>query len=267
MIENKKDIKIISNKNPRTLLPNALTIIGVCLGLSSIKFALDENYSIAIIALTFAAILDSLDGRIARLIKGTSKVGKELDSLTDVVSFGVAPGFIMYFWTLKDLGKIGWLIILIYVVCCALRLARFNITSGEIAHTWKINFFEGVPSPAAAGLTLLPLILFLSDFYIVKNNAIMSLIVILITSILMVSKVPTYSLKKISIPRHLTVFLLLGIGIYFGLLLVYTFKILLISGILYLLFIPISFFHYKKLEKNHSQSEEKLEEQEAEDVL
>ena len=127
MNENKKSFEVVSNKNPRVILPNTLTIIGVCIGLSSIKFALDQNYGLSIIALLISGILDTLDGRIARLIKGTSKVGKELDSLTDVISFGVAPAFIMYFWTLNELGKLGWLIVLVYVVCCALRLARFNI--------------------------------------------------------------------------------------------------------------------------------------------
>ena len=149
MIENKKEFKLISKKNPKSLLPNALTIFGVCLGLSSIKFAIDLNYSMAVIAIGFAAILDTLDGRVARLIKGTSKVGKELDSLTDVISFGVAPGFIMYFWTLNEIGKFGWMFVLIYTVCCALRLARFNLTVIEENESWKINFFEGVPSPAA----------------------------------------------------------------------------------------------------------------------
>ena len=119
MIENKKEFKLISKKNPKSLLPNTLTIFGVCLGLSSIKFALDSNYSMAVIAIGFAAILDTLDGRVARLIKGTSKVGKELDSLTDVISFGVAPAFIMFFWTLNEIGKLGWLVVLLYVVCCA----------------------------------------------------------------------------------------------------------------------------------------------------
>ena len=109
MIENKKEFKLISKKNPKYLLPNALTIFGVCLGLSSIKFALDLNYTLAVVAVGFAAILDTLDGRVARLLKGTTKVGKELDSLTDVISFGVAPGFIMYFWSVNELGKNGWM--------------------------------------------------------------------------------------------------------------------------------------------------------------
>ena len=189
MLENKKEFKLISKKNPRSLLPNTLTIFGVCLGLSSIKFALDTNYTMSVIAIVFAAILDTLDGRVARLIKATSKVGKELDSLTDVISFGVAPSFVMYFWTLNEVGKIGWMLVLIYTVCCALRLARFNLTVVEETETWKINFFEGIPSPAAAGLILLPLILNLSDLVQFENTAIISSMVILMVSILMVSKI------------------------------------------------------------------------------
>ncbi len=245
MNENKKEFKLISKKNPKSLLPNALTILGVCLGLSSIKFALDTNYSMAVIAIGFAAILDTLDGRVARLIKGTSKVGKELDSLTDVISFGVAPGFIMYFWTLNEFGKFGWMFVLVYTVCCALRLARFNLTVIEENEPWKINFFEGVPSPAAAGLVLLPLILNLSDLILLENYALLSSISILTTSVLMVSKLPTYSLKRILIPRHFAIFLLLGIGIYVSLLIFYTFETLFITGLIYLLLIPFSFFHYK----------------------
>ena len=249
MIENKKEFKLISKKNPKSLLPNALTIFGVCLGLSSIKFALDSNYAMAIIAIGFAAILDTLDGRVARLIKGTSKVGKELDSLTDVISFGVAPGFIMYFWTLNTIGKLGLMVVLIYIVCCALRLARFNLTVIEESESWKINFFEGVPSPAAAALVLLPLILNLSGIIQLENYTVLSFISILLTSILMVSKMPTYSLKRILIPRHSTIFLLLGIGIYVSLLIFYTFETLFFSGIIYLLLIPISFFHYRSENK------------------
>jgi len=264
MIENKKEFKLISKKNPKYLLPNALTIFGVCLGLSSIKFALDANYAFAVIAIGFAAILDTLDGRVARLIKGTSKVGKELDSLTDVISFGVAPSFIMYFWAMNEIGKIGWMVVLIYTVCCALRLARFNLTTIEENQDWKINFFEGVPSPAAAGLILLPLILNLSGFYEFKNNAVISCAVILMTSFLMVSKIPTYSLKRIAIPRNLAVFLLLGIGIVLSLLIFYPFKTLFISGIVYILIIPISFIHYIKLNKKTLKDSS---DEEAEDIL
>ena len=265
MLENKKEFKLISKKNPRSLLPNALTIFGVCLGLSSIKFALDANYTMSVIAIGFAAILDTLDGRVARLIKGASKVGKELDSLTDVISFGVAPSFVMYFWTINEIGKIGWMLILIYTVCCALRLARFNLSVVEETESWKINFFEGVPSPAAAGLILLPLILSLSNLTQFENTSLVSSIVILIVSILMVSKLPTYSLKRILIPRHMAIFLLLGIGVYLSLIIFYTFETLFITGLVYILLIPISFFHFRYLRKKTINF--LREEEETEDML
>ena len=264
MIENKKEFKLIAKKNPKSLLPNALTIFGVCLGLSSIKFALDTNYGMAVIAIGFAAILDTLDGRVARLIKGTSKVGKELDSLTDVISFGVAPGFIMYFWILNEIGKFGWMLVLIYTVCCALRLARFNLTNIDENESWKINFFEGVPSPAAAGLVLLPLILSLSELVQFQSYALLGSLTILITSILMVSNLPTYSLKRISIPKNLTIFVLLGLGIYISFLIFFTFKTLFLTGLVYFILIPISYFHYKNKNKNYLVKDA---EEETEDIL
>tara|TARA_B100001123_G_scaffold84262_1_gene96503 strand:- start:725 stop:1516 length:792 start_codon:yes stop_codon:yes gene_type:complete len=263
MIENKREFKLISKKNPKSLLPNALTIFGVCLGLSSIKFAIDLNYSMAVIAIGFAAILDTLDGRVARLIKGTSKVGKELDSLTDVISFGVAPSFVMYFWAINELGKFGWMAVLIYSVCCALRLARFNLMEIDENELWKINFFEGIPSPAAAGLVLLPLILSLSGIFQFENKGVISCVVILTTSFLMVSKIPTYSLKRISIPRSLAVFLLLGIGIYLSLVIFYTFQTLFFTGLIYICLIPVSYLHYKQKNKKFLENKE----EETEDIL
>ena len=249
MEQPKKSFKLVSDKKTRVILPNILTLIGVCIGLSSIKFALDSKYEIAVIAIIFAALIDGLDGRIARLIKGTSKVGKELDSLTDVISFGVAPAFIMYFWSLNNLGKFGWLLCLIYVVCVVLRLARFNVHSNEET-SWKDNFFEGVPSPAGGILVLMPLIYSLSElkFLNINYNFIVPVFFILV-SLLLISKVPTYSLKKIVVPRTMTIFLLFGIVLFFGLLLIYTFNVMVISGLVYLCLIPISFIHYIKLNK------------------
>ena len=139
MEQKKNNFKIVSDKKARIILPNAITLIGVCIGLTSIKFAIDGKFAIAIIAILFAGLMDALDGRIARLIKGTSKIGKELDSLGDVISFGVAPALIMYFWNLQYLDKLGWFVCLIYVVCVALRLARFNINS-EDEPSWEDNF-------------------------------------------------------------------------------------------------------------------------------
>ena len=168
-------------------------------------------------------------------------------------------------------------------MCCALRLARFNLTNINENESWKINFFEGVPSPAAAGLVLLPLILSLSNiveifnlneliqflnlnnFFQEENNKIISSITILTTSILMVSNTPTYSLKRISIPRRLGVFLLLGIGIYISLLIYFTFELLFLTGLVYIFLIPISYLHNKKLKKKYSN--ENTEEEDVEDIL
>ena len=267
MEQPKNNFKIVSDKKARMILPNALTLIGVCIGLSSIKFALDSKFELSVIAIIFAALFDALDGRVARLIKGTSKVGKELDSLTDVISFGVAPAFIMYFWNLNNLGKFGWLLCLIYVVCVALRLARFNINS-NVEPSWRDNFFEGVPSPAGGILVLMPLMFSLSglDIFNVNYNLIVPTFFI-ITSFLLISKLPTYSLKRIVIPRAMTIFLLFGIVLFFGLLLFYTFKILALSGLVYLILIPISFFHYKKIKKQNTTDASKDENEDLEDIL
>ena len=265
MEQQKKNFKIVSNKKTRVILPNMFTLVGVCIGLSSIKFAFDEKFTLSIIAIIVAAIIDGLDGRIARLIQGTSKVGKELDSLTDVFSFGVAPAFIMYFWKLNELGRVGWLICLIYVVCVALRLARFNVNSGQ-EPSWKDNFFEGVPSPAGGVLVLMPLIYSLSDIQILNINYNFFVPILFITiSILLISKFPTYALKKISVPRSMTIFLLLAVVLYFGLLLLYTFNAIVISGLIYFIMIPISFMHYNNMKKQIK--EQNISNEEHEDIL
>ena len=266
MEQPKNNFKIVSDRKARMILPNMLTLIGVCIGLSSIKFALDEKFELSIVAIIFAALIDGLDGRIARLIKGTSKVGKELDSLTDVISFGVAPSFVMYFWLLNNLGKFGWLLCLIYVVCVTLRLARFNVNSNE-EPSWKDNFFEGVPSPAGGILVLMPLIFSLSgfDFFIISYNILVPVFFISV-SFLLISKLPTYSLKKIIIPRSMTVFLLFGIVLFFGLLLIYPFKVIFLSGLIYLSLIPISFLHYRKINKQKNINKTKNDD-ELEDIL
>ena len=265
MNEPKKKFKIVTDTRARVILPNTLTLIGVCIGLSSINFALNQNFKLAIVAILFAAIIDGLDGRIARLIKGTSKVGKELDSLTDVISFGVAPAFIMYFWILNSLGKIGWLLSLMHVIWVALRLARFNINTNSDS-SWKDNFFEGVPSPAGGILVLSPLIYDVSEIGILSlNYQFITPVIFVLTSILLISKIPTYSFKKIIVPRSSTVFLLFGIVLLFGLLLIFTFKALFIGCLIYILVIPVSIIHYKKLKKIFV-NDNKYEE-EPEDVL
>ena len=263
MEENKK-FKIVTSKKTRYLLPNILTIAGVCLGISSIKFSIDGNFSLAVTLILFAAILDALDGRIARMIKGTSEFGKELDSLTDFVSFGIAPAFILYFWELNNYGKLGWAITLVYSVCCVLRLARFNLTKVDNKQEWKNNFFEGVPSPAGGLLILMPLIYELTELNVRFDFKYFTPYLTLLISILLVSKIPTLALKKISISSRATVFLLLGIGIVFIALLFYTLETLLIFGLIYLISIPVSVIIYNNQSKKNL---EKISEDSHEDIL
>ena len=262
----KKNIRLVSNKNSRVILPNIMTLVGVCIGLTSIKFAFDGRFELSVIAVLIAAIIDGLDGRIARLIKGTSKVGKELDSLTDMISFGVAPAFIMYFWKLNELGRFGWLICLIYVICVALRLARFNVNTGG-EPSWRDNFFEGVPSPAGGILVLTPLIFSMSSIELFKiDYAIIVPIFFIITSFLLISKFPSYSFKKIVIQRKATIFLLFSIVLFFGLLLIYPFNVISISAIIYLTLLPISFYHYQKLKKENEDASQ-IYDDDQEDIL
>jgi CDP-diacylglycerol---serine O-phosphatidyltransferase len=269
MEQPKNNFKIVSDKKARMILPNAITLIGVCIGLTSIKFALDGKFALAIVGILFAGLMDALDGRIARLIKGTSKMGKELDSLGDVISFGVAPAFIMYFWNLQYLDKLGWFVCLMYVVCVALRLARFNINSEE-EQSWKDNFFEGVPAPAGGIIVLMPLVLSFSglgEIFFKMNYDLVVPIFFITVSILLISTIPTYSFKKIVIPRSMTKFLLFGIVLFFGALLVYTFKVLVISTFLYLCLIPVSYFHYKKIKKEKNIIANIDESDDLEDIL
>jgi CDP-diacylglycerol--serine O-phosphatidyltransferase len=211
-----------------------------------------------VIAITIASIIDTIDGRIARLIKGTSKFGAELDSLIDFINFGVAPAITVYIWILKDLGNIGWLLVLFHSVACCLRLARFNLGSKMNNEKWRENFFTGVPSPAGAGILLLPLILFLSEFSSNYDYRTLAIIFIIASTFLMISKIPTYSLKGIKVSRPFLIFLLLLIATYFGFLIHYPFNTLLFTGCLYLLLIPISFIHFKIIKKRSSKASDSL---------
>ena len=263
-MEQNKKFKIVSSKKTRYLLPNILTLGGVCLGISSIKFSIDGNFSLSVTLILLAAIFDALDGRIARLIKGTSEFGKELDSLTDFVSFGIAPVFILYFWELNSYGKLGWAIALIYSVCCVLRLARFNITKHVDNHEWKNNYFEGIPSPAGGLIILIPLVYELSNLNLNLNLRFITPYLTIFIALMLVSKVPTPSLKKISISPKTTIFLLLSVGMIFIALLFYTFETLLFFSLMYLTFIPASIFFYnKQLKKNSTQ----ISDEDHEDIL
>src|SRR5215469_590341 len=182
----------------RTLLPNLITLLALCAGLTAIRLAVEDRLDFALAAIVFAALLDGIDGRIARLIKGTSRFGAELDSLADFVNFGVAPGLILYFWDLRQLKSAGWIAAMVYAICAALRLARFNVMIDDPNRpAWAGNFFVGMPAPAGAITVLLPIYVELLGLPKLAVIAPVTLVYTLAIAFLMVSKLPVFSGKKL----------------------------------------------------------------------
>lgn len=196
------------------MIPNILTLLALCAGMTAMRYSLDEQWEKAVIAIVVAAVLDGLDGRIARLLDGTSKFGAELDSLSDFVSFGVAPAFMLYLWSMQEVGRFGWILVLLYGVCCALRLARFNTMLEQPSlPSWAYNFFSGTPAPASAGLVLLPMVLsFQIGDDIFRRPEVVSFFLISV-SVLMVSRIPTYSFKKFHVAPQWVLPTMLVVGL------------------------------------------------------
>ena len=252
----------------RSVIPNIITVLALSLGLTAIKFSLIGKFDYAIISILLAAILDAADGRIARLIKGTSKFGAELDSLADLVNFGVAPALMIYMWDLNSYGNIGWVLTLVFIICCCLRLARFNVSINNSKNLIFENFFTGVPSPAGAGILLLPMITSYSEygyFFNVMDN--LNIIVILLSSFLMISKIPTYAFKKIKIKRPFVLIVMILSVLLFGFLITYTFETLFVIGAIYIFLIPISFIHYRIIKKKYNFKTDSKESLISEDLL
>ena len=223
------------------LVPNMLTILGLCAGMSSIRYAMDGRYELAVILIGAAVVLDGLDGRSARMLNLTSKLGAELDSLADFLSFGVAPAILAYMWTLHDVRGVGWAVAMLFATCCALRLARFN-TELEAPDRpgWTQYFFTGIPAPAAAGLALTPLIAsFVIGDGIARSWALNAVFLVFVAA-MMVSRLPTFSIKKIRIaPDRVLPTLLLASVVIVGLV-VETWLTLSLIGLVYLLSIPVA---------------------------
>jgi len=232
----------------RILIPSMFTILALCAGLTAIRMAIEHRFDIAIAAIVLAAILDALDGRVARLLKATSRFGAELDSLADFVNFGVAPAIIVFTWALDGLRSIGWLVVLVYSICTALRLARFNVALDSDQPAWKGEFFVGVPAPAAALIVMLPLYIEGSGVPNVDGLSIIILGYTLLISFLMVSFVPTYSGKmfgqRVAREYVLPVFVLCALFV--AVLLTYPYLTLTFGTLAYLAAIPLSFMSYKK---------------------
>jgi CDP-diacylglycerol--serine O-phosphatidyltransferase len=235
----------------RVLIPNIFTLLGLCAGLTAIRMAIEHRWDLAVAALVFAAFLDGIDGRIARLLKASSRFGAELDSLADFVNFGVAPAIIMFNWALEDLRSMGWIAVLVFAVCAALRLARFNVA---LEHpdlpAWKSSYFVGVPAPAGAIILLLPI--YAQDLGLhVPSLTPLVFFYTLAIALLMVSRVPTFSVKligqRIAREHVLPVFVLAAVFV--GVLLTYPFYTLAIGSLTYLAMIPVSAYRYFSQER------------------
>ena len=234
----------------RVIVPNIITLIALCLGLTAIRLAFEGRYEPAVIAIVAAAILDGVDGRVARLLKGTSRFGAELDSLADFVNFGVTPALILYSFLLRDLRALGWIAVLVFAIAMALRLARFNVMLDDPHRPeWKKNFFTGMPAPAGALTSMLPLYLSFLGVSIGAAAAPLALVYLLGLAFLMVSTIPVYSGKTIGlkVPRHwvLPIFVLSVAA--FGLLVSFPFEMLTAITICFLGSIPFSVMRYRQL--------------------
>lgn len=232
----------------RSLIPNSLTVMALCSGLTSIRFGLDGRFDIAVLAIIVAAVLDGLDGRVARLLKGTTKFGAELDSLSDFLCFGVAPVMLLYLWSLNEIGGLGWIVVLGFSVCCALRLARFNVAQEDPDKpAWTSNYFVGVPSPAAAGLVMLPLYLSVIGFDFLKDAPVLIAIYVAGIAFLMVSKIPTFSGKRLGmrVRRDEMLTVLLGVALSMAVLFSYPWITFAVLAVAYLAILPLSAMRYQ----------------------
>jgi CDP-diacylglycerol--serine O-phosphatidyltransferase len=233
------------------MIPNMLTLMALSAGLTAIRFALDEKWEHSIIAIVAAGILDALDGRIARLLKGASKFGAELDSLSDFVCFGVSPGLILYLWTMQDAGKLGWVLVMLFAICCGLRLARFNVMLEDPdAPPWKNRFFAGIPAPMGGALVLLPMVFSFQVGEDIFGQPWVAGMFLLVLAGMMVSTTPTYSFKKLKISRQwvLPTMLITG-GIVVSLINAPWISLSLI-GCAYIATIPFSYRAHRALEKS-----------------
>lgn len=256
----RKGRRLVFKRGPvpvRLLIPSMFTLMALCAGLTAIRMAIEHRYDLAVAAVVLAAVLDGIDGRVARLLKATSRFGAELDSLADFVNFGVAPAIIIFTWALGDLRTPGWIIVLIFAICAALRLARFNVTLDSADFpAWKGNYFVGVPAPAGALLLLLPL--YVERLGLMNTAWLWPVILVytLLISLLMVSQAPTFSGKFVGqrVAREYVLPLFLLAALFVALLLSYPYIVLSAGSVLYLAVIPVSFISYRRKERRDAEA-------------
>jgi CDP-diacylglycerol---serine O-phosphatidyltransferase len=236
----------------RTLVPNVITLLALCAGLTAIRFAVEGRLEWALAAIVFAAALDGIDGRVARMIKGQSRFGAELDSLADFVNFGVAPGVVLYFWGLHELGNVGWIAAMVFAICAALRLARFNVAIDDPNRpAWAANFFTGVPAPAGAITVLLPIYIY---FLGVPRTGVMvplALVYTLVIALLMVSRLPVFSGKKIGtrVPPEMVLPIFVLAVLFVAVLISYPWPVLTTGTLCYLASLPIGWLSWRRYER------------------
>ncbi|WP_339714574.1 phosphatidylcholine/phosphatidylserine synthase [uncultured Sneathiella sp.] len=244
-----------------SLIPNILTMLALCAGLTSVRFALDEKWEMSVIAILAAGVLDGLDGRMARLLNSASKFGAELDSLSDFVSFGVAPGLVLFLWTLESgLGGVGWIISLIFTVSCGLRLARFNSMLEEKQPAWASRYFTGIAAPAGASISLLFMVISFytgDDFF---RSPILNAAWMLFMAFMMASRIPTFSIKRIRIARRFIMLILLLVGGLAAVLASYPWQLLSLIAIIYMATIPFSILSHRRLQEQEARKASSPEE-------
>jgi CDP-diacylglycerol--serine O-phosphatidyltransferase len=241
----------------RVLLPNLITLLALCAGLTAIRMAVENNIQLALAAIVFAALLDGVDGRIARMLKGTSRFGAELDSLADFVNFGVAPALILYFWGLHELKSAGWIAALVLAICAALRLARFNVMiDAPNRPVWAGNFFTGIPAPAGAITVLLPIYLNLLGAPYGLVTVWLAFFYTLLIAFLMVSRLPVFSGKRVGkrVPPEMVLPVFVVVVLFFALLISYPWQVLTIGTLAYLACLPFGWWSYRGYQRKDAQA-------------
>ncbi len=238
----------------RALIPNAITMLALCAGATAVRFAIDGAFDKAAAAIVIAGVLDGIDGRVARFLRGTSRFGAELDSLSDVTAFGVAPALVLYLWALHELGRFGWVVALALAVGCALRLARFNAAlDKDDLPKKRLGFTTGVPAPAGAGMALIPLFWSLAHDGALDadpfSRAVIVAVVVGVTAVLMVSALPGWGFKSVQVPRSARLFVLGGIGLYAAAMAQWPWRMLFVLALAYAVAFPFASIHYARLRK------------------
>src|SRR5215468_9742058 len=239
----------LSHLSVNRMVPNILTLLALCAGMTAMRFAMGGNFEGAVFAIIAAGIFDGLDGRMARLLKATSSFGAELDSLSDFVSFGVAPAAVLYLWTMQELHGLGWAIVLFFAVCCALRLARFNTETSHELPSYAAPFFSGAPAPAGAGLVMIPMFLSFEwgDWFF--RSPYLRAVAVTRIALLIGKQVPTVSIKRIRIPHHMVVPTMLAFGVATAFLTTAPWPTLMVVGVVYLGSIPLTIRSYYRLKR------------------